>query len=113
MNNDHIQSRLDKLTQTLCQQACELLNKPGADVTLGELIDIFIANSLDKEPLYHRLLRLDAARCQLELGLYGLCADCEEEIEQQVLNLDITAQRCDSCQSRYDNEHRHELLRDH
>ena len=41
--------------------------------------------------------RFEAALCQLELGLYGLCSDCEEPIEQARLIEDLSEQRCARC----------------
>lgn len=48
-----------------------------------------------------RLKRLDAALCQMDLGLYGLCSDCEEPLTIDQLEQDPTLQRCPSCETRY------------
>ncbi|MCE2573229.1 TraR/DksA C4-type zinc finger protein [Motilimonas eburnea] len=45
--------------------------------------------------------KIDAALCQIDLGLYGLCSDCEEPIESQLLNQDPTEQRCVRCKEKY------------
>ncbi len=37
-------------------------------MSLSDLIETMIQADLCKHPLYHRLLRLDAALCQLDLG---------------------------------------------
>lgn len=47
--------------------------------------------------LINDIERFDAALCQLELGLYGLCCDCEEPIEQSRLLADLGEQRCSRC----------------
>ncbi|WP_341503578.1 hypothetical protein [Gallaecimonas sp. GXIMD4217] len=49
--------------------------------------------------LTERLGRVEAALCQLDLGLFGLCADCESEIPPRLLDSDPTTQRCNDCQS--------------
>src|SRR5690554_4452616 len=40
-----------------------------------------------KEPLA-RLKQVDAALCQWQLGLYGLCSDCEVQLTQEQLYAD-------------------------
>lgn len=44
-----------------------------------------------------RLQAIEASLCQLELGLYGYCADCEKTIEPERLQRDPTTQRCQHC----------------
>ncbi|KUE81899.1 conjugal transfer protein TraR [Aeromonas schubertii] len=61
-------------------------------------------------PLTARLLHVEAALCQMELGLYGLCADCEEPLSVAALDQDPALQRCPRCESRYrKGNHAHEL----
>ncbi|HEA18258.1 MAG: TraR/DksA family transcriptional regulator [Pseudoalteromonas prydzensis] len=47
-----------------------------------------------------RLEQLEAAVCQIDIGQYGYCCDCEEKIDPQRLNADPTAQRCGNCESK-------------
>ncbi len=47
-----------------------------------------------------RLEQLEAAVCQIDIGQYGYCCDCEEKIDSQRLNADPTAQRCGNCEPR-------------
>ena len=57
-----------------------------------------------------RLKRLDAALCQMDLGLYGFCSDCEEPLLPEQLEQDPTLQRCPRCEARYRKGfHAHEL----
>lgn len=57
-----------------------------------------------------RLLHLDAALCQMELGLYGLCSDCEEPLDPIALDNDPAMQRCPRCEARYrKGDHTREL----
>jgi DnaK suppressor protein len=81
--------------------------------SLSELIEWMTAQQLGHHSLCQRLMRLDAAYCQLELGLYGLCADCETQIEAARLSQDPTAQRCNHCDNKYHRQHRQELRLDH
>ncbi|MGY5453166.1 TraR/DksA family transcriptional regulator [Agarivorans sp. MS3-6] len=48
-----------------------------------------------------QLQRVDAALCQVDLGLYGLCSDCEEVIEIERLNNDPSTQRCQICSDKH------------
>jgi DnaK suppressor protein len=80
---------------------------------LGQLIDYLPQVKLADTDIFTRLMRLDAAYCQLELGLYGLCSDCEVDIEAYRLITDPTEQRCTQCEQKFRREHRHELRLDH
>ncbi|GIU53583.1 MULTISPECIES: TraR/DksA family transcriptional regulator [Shewanella] len=83
------------------------------NMSLTELIELMSAQKLTDIPLFAQLTRLDAALCQLELGLYGLCSDCESEIEAQRLAADPTEQRCAKCGEKHRQEHRQELRLSH
>ncbi|MCL1066328.1 TraR/DksA C4-type zinc finger protein [Shewanella olleyana] len=83
------------------------------NMSLAELIELMSQQKLTDSPLFSQLTRLDAALCQLELGLYGLCSDCESEIEPDRLAADPTEQRCAHCDEKHRNEHRQELRLSH
>ncbi|WMC11909.1 transcriptional regulator, TraR/DksA family protein [Oceanimonas pelagia] len=53
------------------------------------------------QPQLTLLRQADAALCQWQLGLYGLCSDCEAELEPVQLLADPCRQRCDSCEQKY------------
>ncbi|MCL2915678.1 TraR/DksA C4-type zinc finger protein [Shewanella corallii] len=109
MNDSDIHHRLNALALELEQQAIALLPSTPSEYNLQQLINALVQHKLTQHSVYVQLLKLDAARCQLELGLFGLCADCEEEIPQHLLDANITVQRCHRCQLKYDKEQRHEL----
>jgi RNA polymerase-binding transcription factor DksA len=44
-----------------------------------------------------RLEKVQAAISQIKLGFYGICADCEAQIEPERLELDPASQRCKAC----------------
>ncbi|MEE2001663.1 conjugal transfer protein TraR [Alkalimonas sp. MEB108] len=44
-----------------------------------------------------RLEAVQAALSQMEIGLYGICCDCESRIEVERLELDPAEQRCAKC----------------
>lgn len=45
----------------------------------------------------HRLELVQAAISQIKLGIYGVCADCEDSIEAERLQQDPASQRCSAC----------------
>ncbi|WP_107852254.1 transcriptional regulator, TraR/DksA family protein [Oceanimonas marisflavi] len=53
------------------------------------------------QPQIMVLRRVDAALCQWQLGLYGLCSDCEAELAPPQLLDDPCRQRCDDCEDKY------------
>lgn len=55
------------------------------------------------QPQIKQLKQVDAALCQQQLGLYGLCSDCEVEIGSGQLHQDPCRQRCELCEAKYQN----------
>jgi DnaK suppressor protein len=51
-----------------------------------------------------RLKKIDASLMSIELGMYGLCSDCESEIIQTLLERDPTTQRCPDCEAKYQKQ---------
>ena len=76
-----------------------------------QLVDLTSRLDLPKvEQSVARLKRIDATLCQMDLGLYGLCSDCEEPLAIESLEQDPTLQRCPRCEARYRKGfHAHEL----
>lgn len=78
-----------------------------ADVEKAELSDLIMMAKASFIPALFdtamRLEKVDAAVCSFKLGMYGLCADCEEEIEWCDLEKDPAQPRCKACRenSRY------------
>ena len=55
------------------------------------------------QPHIKQLKKVDAALCQQQLGLYGLCSDCEDELSRELLYQDPCRQRCSLCHSKHLN----------
>ncbi|ART79153.1 transcriptional regulator, TraR/DksA family protein [Oceanisphaera avium] len=55
------------------------------------------------QPYIKQLKKVDAALCQQQLGLYGLCSDCEVELSRELLFQDPCRQRCSLCHSKFLN----------
>ncbi|WP_298718828.1 transcriptional regulator, TraR/DksA family protein [uncultured Oceanisphaera sp.] len=53
------------------------------------------------QPQLNALKQVDAALCQWQIGLYGLCSDCEAELTSEQLLQDPCRQRCDPCEQKY------------
>ncbi|MGS0679819.1 TraR/DksA C4-type zinc finger protein [Shewanella sp. 125m-7] len=115
----------NQIKQTLSAIESELRVKIGAlpemqatlmdqhNYSLCELIQIMTEVHLCDHPLFINLMRLDATRCQLEIGLYGVCSDCENDIEAERLANDPLEQRCATCCGQFHRQHRQELRLNH
>ncbi|QFU22269.1 TraR/DksA C4-type zinc finger protein [Shewanella eurypsychrophilus] len=118
MSHPQIRHELSKIETNLRIEIGQLAERKqiGIDsqgTNLCELIALLTNAALSDHPLFSQLTKLDAAFCQLDIGLYGLCSDCESEIEPERLILDPVEQRCALCAESYAHEHRHELRLTH
>lgn len=69
------------------------------------LIDSLIHCESHSLSLYKKQIQsIDAALQGMELGLYGLCSDCETELDVNVLFECPTKQRCNSCETKYQQQ---------
>jgi DnaK suppressor protein len=50
------------------------------------------------------VFQIDEALRRLEAGTYGVCVDCEEDIDERRLKAVPEAARCISCQEIYDRD---------
>ena len=119
--NDTLQ-QLEQLELSLRCELMQLIKEPlqatevakiSMKTPLGNVIDYLSQIKLSNTNTFAKLMRLEAAYCQLELGLYGICSDCEKEIEPLRLIADPTEQRCAKCEQKFLREHRHELRLNH
>jgi len=70
-----------------------------------ELLRHWLTPELEQKT--RRLELVQAALSQMDMGLYGLCSDCEAKIEHELLQLDPARQRCARCEKLVlDNKHR-------
>ncbi|MBU2970308.1 TraR/DksA C4-type zinc finger protein [Pseudoalteromonas sp. C2R02] len=69
--------------------------KATPDINWIELLQDKIYPTLNKKVI--RLNKVEAALCQFEQGVYGICADCEDAISLLKLEQDPTEQRCLPC----------------
>ncbi|WP_338120447.1 conjugal transfer protein TraR [Aeromonas rivipollensis] len=98
---DWAQTREELIAQLKACRRDDWAQKVGS-CERDQLVDLTSRLDLPKVELsVARLKRLDAALCQMELGLYGLCSDCEEPLAIDQLDQDPSLQRCPRCETRY------------
>ncbi|ALZ74501.1 hypothetical protein ATY27_01155 [Rheinheimera sp. F8] len=70
-----------------------------------ELLQHWLTPELEQKT--RRLELVQAALSQMDMGLYGLCSDCEARIERELLQQDPARQRCARCErQQYDSKNR-------
>ena len=68
------------------------------------LVDIQLA-SVDRH--VEEIRDIDAALIRIASGTYGVCQDCEQDINIQRLQAFPSAKRCPQCQVEYEKTHAH------
>lgn len=106
MMTNNIVDRLSNIEIDLKTQAQRFLPHNMAHLnlqtqTLSQVIQLMAETLGKSHRLSLQLIQLDAAWCQLEMGLYGLCSDCEIQINQQLLEQFPLRQRCSSCEEKH------------
>jgi len=81
---------------------------------LVEQVDVMNADTLisnlagcESHSLNHyreQIQSIDAALQGMEIGLYGLCSDCETELDVNALFENPTQQRCQACEKKYQQQ---------
>lgn len=90
----------------LAGQVHDLEEESVADL----LIDLELAE-IDRH--VEEIREIDAALMRIARGIYGVCAECEDEIELDRLRAYPTARRCEPCQANFERNHagpRHSTL---
>lgn len=64
-----------------------------------ELLNQWLTPELEAKT--RRLEAIQAALSQMDMGLYGLCCDCDSRIERHLLQQDPARQRCAHCEQKY------------
>jgi DnaK suppressor protein len=77
------------------------LLRGNEQVNFCDIIEVLTQAKLCDEPLFMKRTKLSAAFCQLDIDLYGLCSDCENEIEPERLTRDMLEQRCANCDDKH------------
>jgi len=53
--------------------------------------------------LENRVADINQALSRIRSGTYGICEDCGGDIEHKVLEINSTAERCQSCQEKHNS----------
>lgn len=81
------------------------LVKDVDDMNADSLIDSLVHSESHSLNLYKtQIQNIDAALQGIELGLYGLCSDCEEALAVEELFKCPTKQRCPTCEIKYQQQ---------
>jgi RNA polymerase-binding transcription factor DksA len=75
------------------------------NMSSDELLDI--TSRFPQPPISSKtssMKSIDAALNNIEIDMYGLCADCEKEIGIEQLKLEPTKQRCSVCERKYQKQ---------
>lgn len=82
----------------------ELVKKVDS-MNADDLIDSLVHSESHSLNVYKSQIQsIDAALQGIELGLYGLCSDCETELSLNELSDCPTKQRCDVCEIKYQQQ---------
>ncbi|MFY8297768.1 conjugal transfer protein TraR [Pseudoalteromonas sp. SS15] len=69
--------------------------------TPGEWIDLAVTKiNPNQFPRFQRLMELEAALCQIDIGQFGYCCDCETKLDLLELSKDPAKQRCPACEEK-------------
>jgi len=82
----------------LAGQVHDLEEESVADL----LVDLDLAE-IDRH--VEEVREIDAALLRIARGSYGICADCDDEIEVARLRAHPTARRCEPCQTNFERNH--------
>lgn len=91
------------LQSTSLQQ--QQLGKKLTEIADEELLEFALRNqtpAISEQIL--SMKRIDAALNNMQISMYGLCADCEEQINIQRLHADPRSQRCLPCENKYQKQ---------
>lgn len=96
-----IAKSLSSSTELIHQQQAKNLPMLTTDelLDLAENCNLTIINDKAKD-----LRCIDATLNNIEIDMFGLCSDCEEEIEYLQLLKDPTTQRCQRCELKYESQ---------
>jgi len=81
------------------------LAKQLTEIADDELLEFALKNQIPAiSEQISAMKRIDAALNNIQISMYGLCADCEEQINIQRLHADPRTQRCLPCETKYEKQ---------
>jgi RNA polymerase-binding transcription factor DksA len=107
LTNNFIQLRQDIIEILMNSENANdhLTAKKIQNLSRDELVDITCQLSLPAiKGKTLTIKSIDAALNNIDIDMYGLCADCEKEIGLEALKINPTQQRCASCEIKYQKQ---------
>ena len=77
----------------------------GEESVADLLVDLGIAR-IDRQ--VNEIRQIEAALRRVDLGIYGVCRDCDGEIGYERLQSQPVAERCVTCQKQFERSYSHE-----
>ena len=102
---EKIRSDIDTIFATSTHSSHHLAVKNLASLSTDELIEF--TSKIDNPELkknIEQLKNIDASLVSIEVGMYGLCSDCESELTLAQLSSNPTTQRCPNCEAKYQKQ---------
>lgn len=98
---EKIKSRLSISSKPALNELVAKVDEMSADM----LIDSLVHSQSHSLNLYKQQIKcIDAALQGMEIGLYGLCSDCEDNLNVEALFECPTQQRCPACEEKYQQQ---------
>ncbi|RBW47163.1 hypothetical protein DS885_04470 [Psychromonas sp. B3M02] len=98
---EKVKTRLAVSSKPYLNDLVDKVDAMNADL----LIDSLIHSESHSLNVYKMQIKsIDAALQGMELGLYGLCSDCETELTAEALFECPTQQRCPECELKYQQQ---------
>ncbi|TEW55195.1 molecular chaperone DnaK [Psychromonas sp. RZ22] len=98
---EKVKTRLSISSKKNLNDLVEQIDSMSADTLISNLVHSE-SHSLNLYKL--KIQSIDAALQGMELGLYGLCSDCEEDLDVDELFKNPTMQRCPECEIKYQKQ---------
>jgi len=100
-----IRLMINNIFNTSDHTSDQLVVKKLTNLSTGELIEFSqTIDSLNHSSNIEKLKRVNASLVSIELGLFGLCSDCEIELSFDLLAVSPTIQRCPNCENKYQKQ---------
>lgn len=107
----HVQLRAEIRQELLAADDARYADLAGRVHDSGEesvadlLVDLGIAR-IDRQ--VNEIRQIEAALRRVDLGIYGVCRDCDGEIGYERLQSQPVAERCVTCQKQFERSYSHE-----
>lgn len=98
---EKVKARLRISSKPYLNEMVDKVDEMNADMLIENLVH---AESHSINRYKAEIKSIDAALQGIELGLFGLCSDCETELDLDKLLEEPTIQRCPVCEKKYQQQ---------